>query len=100
MHAAFLPGAEDTHGIWRLVTDIALVHIDPLDLPLGQGLGLFQDFRQGVAVIGVSRQGLGMQDELAALTTPIGRDQRDLDAKLIGLVGLAIGDALGLGRVP
>ena len=53
-----------------------------------------------MAVIGVSRQGLGMQDELATLAALVGRGQRDLDAELIGLVGFAFGDAFGLGRVP
>ncbi len=35
MHAALLPGAEDPHRFRRLVADIALVDVDPLDLPAG-----------------------------------------------------------------
>ena len=97
---ALLSGAEDPHGFWRIVADIALVHVDPLDLPAGQGLGFFQHLRQGVAIIWVSRQGLGVQDELAALAAFIGRGQRDLDAELIGLVRLALGDAFGLRGMP
>ncbi len=49
------------------MADIALVHIDPLDLAAGQGFGLRQHLDQSVAIIGVSRPGLGMQDELTDL---------------------------------
>ena len=49
------------------MADIALVHIDPLDLAAGQGFSRRQRLGQSVAVIGVSRPGLGMQDELSDL---------------------------------
>ena len=100
MHPALLAGAEDPHGFRRLVADIALVHVDPLDLPAGQGLGFRQHFGQGVAIIRVSRQGLGMEDELTALGPLVGRGQGDLDAELIGFVSFALSDAFGLRRVP
>ena len=41
-----------------------------------------------------------MQDELSALGPLVGRGQGDFDAELIGFVGFALGDALGLRRVP
>ncbi len=41
-----------------------------------------------------------MQDELTALAAFVGGGERDLEAELIGLVRLALANALGLGRVP
>ncbi len=62
MNAAPLAGFEDPDRIWHIVAPVSLVHIDPLDLAAGQRLGLLDDFFQGVAVIGVSGQRLGVQD--------------------------------------
>ena len=54
-----------------------------------------------MAVIGVSGQRLGVQDERASLTAFVGGGgKRDLDAELVGFVGLALADALGLRGVP
>ncbi len=44
-------------------------------------------------------ESLGVEHELAAGRDGVGRGDRDLAAKLIRLVGLALGDALDLGRV-
>ncbi len=35
VHAALFPGAEDPHRFWRIMADIAFVHIDPLDIVAG-----------------------------------------------------------------
>ena len=51
---------------------------------------------QGVAVVGIARQGLGVQHELAARGAGVGGDDRDLDAELVGRAGLALADALDL----
>ena len=51
---------------------VALIHIGPFDFPPGQRLGLFDHLLQGVAVIGIAGQGLGMEDELAALAALVG----------------------------
>ena len=87
--AALLAGPEDPERLGRVVALIALVHVDPLDLAAGQGLGLLDRLSQGVAVVGVTGQRLGMEDELAALAAPVGGGEGHLDAELVGLGGLA-----------
>ena len=52
--------------------------------------------RQRVPVIGLSRKGLGMDDELPALRRTNSRGNAHFDAELIGLVRLAFADALHL----
>ncbi len=52
-----------------------------------------------VAVVGVAGQRLGMGDELAALGAMERGGERDLDAKLVGTMGLAFADAFDLGCV-
>ena len=42
--AALLAGPIDPVRPWRIVADIALVDIDPLDLAAGQRLGFLDDF--------------------------------------------------------
>lgn len=53
------------------------------------------DVAQGVAVVRIARQRLGMH-ELTARGAGIGGDDGDLDAELVGRAGLALADALGL----
>jgi hypothetical protein len=48
------------------VAPIAFVDIDPLDLDAGERLGFRDDGDQGVSVIRQARQGLGVEDKLAA----------------------------------
>ena len=48
------------------MADVALVDIGSLDLDAGQRLGLDEDGSQGMAVIGASMEGLGVEHELAA----------------------------------
>src|SRR5246127_2616843 len=71
----------------------------PLDLAAGEPFGGFDDGAERVAIVGVSRQRLGVQHELAARGAGVGGDDRGLDAKLVGGAGLAFADALGLGSV-
>ena len=87
-------------GVRRIVTPVALIHIGPFNFPPGQRLGFLDHLLQGVTVIGVAGQGLGMEDELTALGPLVGRGQGDLDAELIGFVSFALSDAFGLRRVP
>ena len=55
---------------------------------------------EGVAVGGVARHRLGVGDELAAFgAMERGGGAVDLDAELIGPKGVALADALDLGRV-
>ncbi len=82
--AAFLPGLEDPEGLGRGVAPVALVDIDPLDLAPRERLGFFQHLFQGVAVIGISGERFGVEDELAALGPFVGGGERDLDAELVG----------------
>jgi len=78
------------------VAHITLVHINRLDLPAGQGLGLLQHPPQCAAAVGIAGQGLGMRDELAAFAALAGRRRRDFHAELMGLVRLTFGDAFVL----
>jgi hypothetical protein len=64
--AALLTGDEDAVRIGRVVAAIALVDIGALDRAAGELLGGIDDDRERVAVIGVVRQRLGMEHELAA----------------------------------
>ena len=100
MDAALLAGLEDPERFGRVVALIALVDVGPLDLAAGQGLGFLDGLSQGVAVVGIAGQRLGMEDELAALAAPVGGGERNLDAELVGLGGLSLADALDLRRVP
>src|ERR1035438_10080398 len=52
-----------------------------------------------MAVIGIAWQCLRVDDELAALAVLEGGGNADLDAELVGLVGLALADALHLRRM-
>ncbi len=87
------------------MSDIALVHISTHDLAAGERLCFLDNLREGVAVIGIAGQRLGMEDELAAFAAFVGGGQRDLDAELVRRPRLATSicfwaDAFGLGRVP
>ena len=62
-------------------------------------LDLRNDGRESVAIVGVAGQRLGVGDELAALGAMERGGERDLDAKLVGTMGLALADAFDLGRV-
>ena len=61
---------------------VALGNLGALDLTARELLGALDDGRQGMAVVGVSRERLGMQHELAAGRAGIGGDDRGLNADL------------------
>jgi hypothetical protein len=94
--AALLAGDEHPARMRRLVSAVSLVDIGPLDLASGEALGVLEGGRQSVAVVGIARQCLGLQHELAARGTGVGGDDRDLDAELVGRTGFAFADALDL----
>jgi hypothetical protein len=96
-HAALLSRDEDSAWILRIVSAVPLVDIGALDLAPGEFLGLVDDVAQGVPVVRVAGQRLGMQHELTARGAGVGGDDGDLDAELVGRAGLALADALGLG---
>lgn len=75
---------------------VALVNIGAFDLTARELLGALDDGCQGMAVVGVSRERLGMQHELAAGRASIGADDGCLNAELVGRTGLALADAFHL----
>jgi hypothetical protein len=97
--AAFLAGDEDSMRAVRTMAAVSLVDIAALDLAADELLGILNDLTQGVTVIGIAGQSLGMQHELAARGTGVGGDDRDLDAELVRSRGLTFADTLGLGGV-
>ena len=62
---ALLSGDEDAARLGRIVSAVSLVDVDPFDLATGEALGVLDGGPQGVAVVGVARQGGGVQHELA-----------------------------------
>src|SRR3974390_1425296 len=75
---------------------VALVNIDAFDPTACELLGAPDDGCQSVAVVGVPRERLGMQHELAAGRAGIGADDGCLNAELVGRTGLALADAFDL----
>src|SRR3954454_22409577 len=72
---------------------------DPLKLRPDRLLKSRDDGCQRVSVIGVARQRLHMGHELPAPAAVERSGYRDLHAELVGLMGLALADALRLRRV-
>ncbi len=66
--AALLAGDEDPELVFlgRIVAAIAFVGDEPFDRRTDLLFDVGNHFFEGVAVIGIARQGLGMGDELAA----------------------------------
>jgi hypothetical protein len=64
--AARLSRDEDTARVLRVMTAVTLVDIAALDLTACKLLGILNDLMQGVTVIGIAGQSLGVQYELAA----------------------------------
>ena len=81
--ATLLSGTVDPERLWGIVALVALIDIGAFDLAAGKRLGLLDDFSQGMAVVGVSGQRLGVEDELPALAAFVCGGQRDLDAELL-----------------
>ena len=82
-----------------VVAAIAAVGDDAREVRADLRLDLRDHGREGVAVVGVARHRLGVGDELAAFGAMERGGERDLDAELVGPMGLALADALDLGRV-
>ena len=81
---------------------VALVDIGALDLTTCEPFGALDDGGQGVAVIGVSRQRLGMQHELATGRAGITRFQPSIGAdceSFAGGPGVAFGGSIVVSAV-
>ncbi len=96
---ALLSGDEDAARLGRIVSAVSVVDVDPVDLATAEALDVLDDGPQGVAVVGITRQGCGVQNELAAGRSSIGGHDRDLYAELPRCAGLALADALDLRSV-
>ena len=68
--------------IGGVVAAIALVDIGTLDCATGELLGGVDDAAERMSVVGIARQRLGVEHELAAGSAGIGGDDRDFDADL------------------
>jgi len=73
--------------------------IGALNCAAGEPFGVFDDGAEGVAVIGIAWQRLGVKHELAARCAGIGSDDRGLDAELVRRARFALADALNLGSM-
>src|SRR5487761_2131402 len=83
----------------RVVAAVSLIDISALDLAPSEPLGVLDCGPQGVPVIRIAGQRLGVQHELAAGRAGVGGGDRDLDAELIGRAGFALADAFDIGGV-
>ena len=68
--------------IGGVVAAIALVDIGALDCATGELLGGVDDAAERMSVVGIARQRLGVEHELAARSAGIGGDDRSFDADL------------------
>src|SRR5262249_59835173 len=73
--------------------------MEPLDLVADELFDCRNDLRQGVAVIGIAWQRLGMDGELPALAALERGCDAHLDAELVRLARLTFADAFDLGGV-
>ena len=72
---------------------VSLVGEDARDGVADQRLHVRDHGCQGVTIIGIARQRLHVGDELAAPGVADGGSDGDLDAELVGPMGLALADA-------
>ena len=96
---ALLTRDKDATWIGRVVAAVALVDIGALDRAADELLSGVNDVAEGMPVIRVARQRLGVEHELAAGGAGVGGDDRGFDAELVGCAGLALADAFDLGGV-
>ncbi len=82
-----------------VVTAIAGIGNDAFEHIADQRLHIGNDFRERVPAVRVAGQGHDVGDELAAGRMLCWSGDADLDAELVGLVGLALADALDLWRM-
>jgi hypothetical protein len=73
-----------------MVSPIAFINEDALDLAPGEGLGLIEHARQRVSIRRIARERFGMQYKLATRSTRIGGHDGDFDAELIGACALPL----------
>ena len=78
---------------------ISGIGMEPLDFVADELFDCRDDLRQGVAVIGIAGQRLGMDGELPALAALERGDDAHFDTELVRLVRLAFADAFDLGGV-
>jgi hypothetical protein len=77
-----LTGDEDATRAFCFVAAIALIDIGTLDGATGELLGRIDDTAERMSVIGIARQRLGVEHELAGWSAGIGGDDRSFDADL------------------
>ena len=94
-----LAGDPDAELLLVIVAAIALVDMDAAGFDPGQLLQLGDDRPQRVAVERIAVQRLGMEHELTAFRLGRRRRDRHLAAELVRGSGLALADALDLGRM-
>src|ERR1700676_2915868 len=97
--AALLSGDKDAARVGRVMPAVSFVGESAFDLAAGELLGLFDDGLERVPVIGVARQRLTVEHELATRRAGVGADDRSLDAELVRRSCLAFTDAFDLGGV-
>ena len=68
----FWPRNEDTAWVRRIVAAVSFVDIGAFDLAADKLLGVLDDGAQGVAVVRIAGQRLGVQHELTARRAGIG----------------------------
>ena len=99
--AALLTGGKDAQFIdaGRVVAAVAGIGEDAFERGAGELFDLGNHGLKRMAIVRPPRQGLGVDGELPALATVQRCRDGNLDAELIGFVGLALADAFHLGRV-
>jgi hypothetical protein len=100
-HPSLLAGDKDPElVIWRRVTAaVSFVGEDARDGVADQRLHVRDHGCQRVTVIRIARQRLHVGDELAAPGVADGGSDGDLDAELVGPMGVAFADAFDFRRV-
>src|ERR1700733_2211553 len=83
----------------RVVAAIAAIGDDAGKAGADLRLDLWDDRRQRMAVVRITRQRLGVGDELAALGMMERRGDGNLDAELVRAMRLALADAFDFGGV-
>jgi len=92
-----LTGDPDAEPVGVIVTAVAFIDMDAVDLDPGELLELGDHRAKRVTVIGIAVQRLGVQHKLSALWGGNRRGDRDFAAELVGRTRLAAADAFDLG---
>jgi hypothetical protein len=94
----FVAGAPDLEAL-EAVSLIPLVDVNALNGDAGPFLRRRHRGLQGVTVVGIAVQGVDVNDKLTGWAASVGGGQAHLAAELLRLGGLALADALDLGRM-